>query len=86
MLLSDGSVTRHLQLLTGFSVDVECMQMEHVGPAPPGLPPAAALLEGDLLQRQVRWGPGCQAVFYIVTGEPIKQSAELTGEPIKMKG
>ena len=25
-------------------------------------------------------------VFYIVTGEPFKQSAELTGEPIKMKG
>ena len=24
-------------------------------------------------------------VFYIVTGEPFKQSAELTGEPIKMK-
>ena len=26
------------------------------------------------------------AVFYIVTGEPFKQSAELIGEPIKMKG
>ena len=25
-------------------------------------------------------------MFYIVTGEPFKQSAELTGEPIKMKG
>ena len=25
-------------------------------------------------------------VFDIVTGEPFKQSAELTGEPIKMKG
>ena len=25
-------------------------------------------------------------VFSIVTGEPFKQSAELTGEPIKMKG
>ena len=24
-------------------------------------------------------------VFSIVTGEPFKQSAELTGEPIKMK-
>jgi hypothetical protein len=32
---------------------------------------------------------GCQlagAVFDIVTGEPFKQSGELTGEPIKMKG
>ena len=27
-----------------------------------------------------------RSVFYIVTGEPFKQSAELTGEPIKMKG
>ena len=26
------------------------------------------------------------SVFYIVTGEPFKQSAELTREPIKMKG
>ena len=26
------------------------------------------------------------AVFSIVTGEPFKQSAKLTGEPIKMKG
>jgi hypothetical protein len=26
------------------------------------------------------------AVFDIVTGEPFKQSVELTGEPIKMKG
>ena len=25
-------------------------------------------------------------VFYIVIGEPFKQSAELTGEPIKMTG
>ena len=30
--------------------------------------------------------PGLRAVFDIVTGEPFKQSAELTGEPIKMKG
>ena len=26
-----------------------------------------------------------ESVFSIVTGEPFKQSAELTGEPIKMK-
>ena len=26
-----------------------------------------------------------RALFDIVTGEPFKQSAELTGEPIKMK-
>ena len=29
---------------------------------------------------------GAEPVFYIVIGEPFKQSAELTGEPIKMKG
>ena len=53
MLLSDGSVTRHLQLLTGVSVNVDSLQMADVGPAPADLPPAAALLEGALLQRQV---------------------------------
>ena len=29
--------------------------------------------------------PGSEPVFYIVTGEAFKQSAELIGEPIKMK-
>ena len=53
MLLSDGSVTRHLQLLTGVSVAVDCMQMAAIGPHPPGLPPGAAHLQGDLVQRQV---------------------------------
>ena len=35
----------------------------------------------------VCWRPGAQAgpVFSIVTGKPFKQSAELTGEPIKIK-
>jgi hypothetical protein len=28
---------------------------------------------------------GFHSVFYIVTGEPFKQSAELTGERVKMK-
>ena len=30
--------------------------------------------------------PAALSVFDIVTGEPFNQSAELTGEPIKMKG
>jgi hypothetical protein len=54
MLLSDGSVTRHLALLTGLSVRVECLEMAAVPPAERGgLPGAAALIEGPLVQRQV---------------------------------
>lgn len=34
--------------------------MADVGSSPPGLPPAAALLEGDLLQRQVNWVNLCE--------------------------
>ena len=30
-LLSDGSVTRHLQLLTGFPVVVDCIEMKSIG-------------------------------------------------------
>lgn len=54
MLLSDGSVTRHLALLTGLSVRVECLEMAAVPPAERGgLPGAAALIGGPLVQRQV---------------------------------
>ncbi len=54
MLLSDGSVTRHLQLLTGFSVSVDCLQMQNIGAASEHLPASARLLRGPLVQRQVR--------------------------------
>jgi hypothetical protein len=53
MLLSDGSVTRHLQLLTGLSVTVECLQMLNIGPASADLPAPARMLQGPLVQRQV---------------------------------
>eukprot|EP00897_Mesotaenium_endlicherianum_P008596 jgi/Mesen1/7765/ME000408S06875 len=53
LLLSDGSVTRHLQLLTGSQVSVECLQMEDIGDSLEGLPPGAALIAGPRLQRQV---------------------------------
>jgi chorismate--pyruvate lyase len=54
ILLSDGSVTRHLQLMTGLSVGVECLEMRRLQEAElPGLPAATSLLEGPLLQRQV---------------------------------
>ena len=39
---------------------------------------AAALPPAELAK-------ACRPVFYIGTGEAFKQSAELTGEPIKMK-
>ena len=53
MLLSDGSVTRHLQLMTGLQVEVQCMEMKDIGEARDGLPPSAAQVPGPLLQRQV---------------------------------
>ena len=53
MLLSDGSVTRHLQLLTGFSVSVDCLQMENIGAASDQPPASARTLRGPLVQRQV---------------------------------
>lgn len=53
MLLSNGSVTRHLQQLTGREVTIECMEMQDIGHDAEGLPDAAALIPGPLVQRQV---------------------------------
>ncbi|KAI8462563.1 MAG: hypothetical protein J3K34DRAFT_179158 [Monoraphidium minutum] len=54
MLLSDGSVTRHLELLTGEEMTVECTQMQELGPADAaGVPEAARRIPSPLLQRQV---------------------------------
>eukprot|EP00878_Enallax_costatus_P008979 GHUV01009391.1.p1 GENE.GHUV01009391.1~~GHUV01009391.1.p1 ORF type:complete len:278 (+),score=43.03 GHUV01009391.1:691-1524(+) len=54
MLLSDGSVTRHLQLLTGQPVTVECLQMELLSGPQLHKPPDKALeIPGPLVQRQV---------------------------------
>ena len=52
-LLSDGSVTRHLQLMTGLPVSVDCLEMRGLGDQREGLPPGAAAVPGPLLQRQV---------------------------------
>lgn len=53
MLLSDGSVTRHMALLTQSDVQVACLGMDPLpaGAAVPG--PAAAVMDGDLLIRKV---------------------------------
>eukprot|EP00879_Flechtneria_rotunda_P015112 GHRR01015792.1.p1 GENE.GHRR01015792.1~~GHRR01015792.1.p1 ORF type:complete len:257 (+),score=54.71 GHRR01015792.1:92-862(+) len=59
LLLSDGSVTRHLQLLTGHSVSVECLQMELVSTSElRRTPPKAMEIPGPLVQRQVLLWPG----------------------------
>ncbi|EFJ47999.1 hypothetical protein VOLCADRAFT_104962 [Volvox carteri f. nagariensis] len=53
LLLSDGSVTRHLQLLSGSPVAVECLSMRNVGWSLEGLPPGTELIPGPRVQRQV---------------------------------
>jgi len=53
ILLSDGSVTRHLQLLTGLPVSVECIEMRDIGRDISGLPKDVEQLQGDIVQRQV---------------------------------
>ncbi|KAL0046866.1 hypothetical protein WJX82_000245 [Trebouxia sp. C0006] len=53
MLLSDGSVTRHLQLLTDLPVQVDCLEMRNVGSSTEGLPPGVEAIPGPRTQRQV---------------------------------
>lgn len=53
MLLSDGSVTKHLQLLTNSTVQVDCLEMRNIDVSIEGLPAIAQLIEGPRLQRQV---------------------------------
>ncbi|GAB4816010.1 hypothetical protein N2152v2_003056 [Parachlorella kessleri] len=53
MLLSDGSVTRHLQLMTDQRVQVECLEMRNIGEGREGLPSETELIQGPLVQRQV---------------------------------
>ena len=50
-----GSVTRHVQLLTGSAVKVDCLAMEPVPAGTAGLPPVVhEMLAAPLLQREVR--------------------------------
>lgn len=53
LLLSDGSVTRHLHLLTGHRVSVDCLEMRAIGHSLLGVPPGTALVAGPRVQRQV---------------------------------
>ena len=54
LLLSDGSVTRHLQLLTGSVVAVDCLSMAAAASEDVWqLPLAVSALAHPLLQREV---------------------------------
>lgn len=74
LLLSDGSVTRHLHLLTGWPPSVRVLEM---GPLPPGarddLPDGAHLLRPPLTQRRVLLAHGA-------TGAPLVYAASWWNE------
>eukprot|EP00899_Mesostigma_viride_P021182 jgi/Mesvir1/29065/Mv18373-RA.1 len=53
LLLSDGSTTRHLQLLTDIEVKVDLVQMAEIGYSTETLPGFAKVVKGPRLQRQV---------------------------------
>jgi len=53
ILLSDGSVTRHLKLMTGLDVKVECLEMQELDTNIEELPLGAEEIPGPLLRRQV---------------------------------
>ena len=53
LLLGDGSPTRHLQLLTGFPVEIELIAMAAEPGGCAGAPPEVAHLAEPLLRRQV---------------------------------
>lgn len=53
MLLSDGSVTRHLQLLADVQVEVESLESCIINRDTVSVPEAVELIQGPLLQRQV---------------------------------
>ncbi|KAJ9506872.1 hypothetical protein QJQ45_026454 [Haematococcus lacustris] len=57
LLLSDGSVTRHLQLMTGRPVSVDCLDMSNIGSRADGLPPGVSAIPGPWVQRQVLLRP-----------------------------
>lgn len=53
MLLSDGSVTRHLELMLDMKVDVDCIEMKVQDEGSQHAPSEVALIEPPYLQRQV---------------------------------
>jgi len=53
LLLGDGSPTRHMQLLTGESIEVDVIDMSLIGESSDGAPEPISALSGALLRRQV---------------------------------
>lgn len=53
LLLGNGSLTRHLQLLTGERTEVDLIEMSDIGMDSDGAPEAIQLLPGPRLRRQV---------------------------------
>ncbi|MEN9229002.1 MAG: chorismate lyase [Gloeomargarita sp. HHBFW_bins_205] len=53
LLLSDGSLTRHLQFLTGQEIAVQVIDMAPVGWRLDGAPPEVQQVEGPWVRRQV---------------------------------
>lgn len=69
LLLSDGSVTRHLQLLTGQETVVQCLEMRDIGEHHRGLPDDVEDIPAPLVQRQVLLHAGS------VSGPPLVYAA-----------
>ncbi|KAF5829630.1 hypothetical protein DUNSADRAFT_15714 [Dunaliella salina] len=57
LLLSDGSVTRHLQLLTSATTKADCFEMLDIGSSADALPPEVQSIPGPRIQRQVLLRP-----------------------------
>jgi len=53
LLFSDGSVTRHLEVLTGESVQIELIEMSRIGCQEDGAPPVIDQIHAPRLRRQV---------------------------------
>lgn len=53
LLLGDGSPTRHLQLLTGKSIEVDLIDMSPIGMEPDGAPELMQVVPGPRIRRQV---------------------------------
>ncbi|CAI7778979.1 unnamed protein product [Closterium sp. NIES-53] len=86
MLLSDGSVTRHLELLLGEQVTVDCVEMRGIGHALLGLPPGTALVPGPRVQRQVHLKPPSGEVLVYAASwwaaEEVKTALPAVQQPV----
>ncbi|KAK9791355.1 hypothetical protein WJX73_006727 [Symbiochloris irregularis] len=78
ILLSDGSVTRHLQMMMGMKVEVECFEMRNIGEGDKEtekLPEATRHIERPLLQRQVLLRQPNESTGEYATGTPLVYAA-----------